>query len=63
MLLQITLTIITTYWIGRKLKYNEKYCLLIASGNAVCGSSAIGATSPDVNASDSDKVISITIIN
>lgn len=62
-LLQMTLTIITTYWIGRKLKFNEKYCLLMASGNAVCGSSAIGATAPVVKASDSDKVISITIVN
>lgn len=61
--LQMTLTIIATYWIGRKLKFNEKYCLLMASGNAVCGSSAIGATAPVVKASDSDKIISITIVN
>ena len=61
--LQMTLTIIATYWIGRKLKFNEKYCLLMASGNAVCGSSAIGATAPVIRASESDKVISITIVN
>ena len=61
--LQMTLTIIATYWIGRKLKFNEKYCLLMASGNAVCGSSAIGATAPVIRASDTDKVISITIVN
>ncbi|WP_084767014.1 putative sulfate exporter family transporter [Clostridium nigeriense] len=61
--LQMTLTIIAAYWIGRKLKFNEKYCLLMASGNAVCGSSAIGATAPVIKASDSDKVISITIVN
>ena len=61
--LQMTLTIVTTYWIGRKLKFNEKYCLLMASGNAVCGSSAIGATAPVVKANDSDKVIAITIVN
>ncbi len=62
-ILQMTLTIIVTYWIGRKLKFNEKYCLLMASGNAVCGSSAIGATAPVVKAKDSDKVIAITIVN
>lgn len=61
--LQMTLTIVTAYWIGRKLKFNEKYCLLMASGNAVCGSSAIGATAPVVKANDSDKVIAITIVN
>lgn len=60
---QMTLTIFTAYWIGRKLKFNEKYCLLMASGNAVCGSSAIGATAPVVKANDSDKVIAITIVN
>lgn len=61
--LQMTLTILLAYWIGRKLKFNEKYCLLMASGNAVCGSSAIGATAPVIKANDSDKVIAITIIN
>lgn len=61
--LQMTLTILLAYWIGRKLKFNEKYCLLMASGNAVCGSSAIGATAPVIKANDSDKIIAITIIN
>ncbi len=62
-ILQMTLTILLTYFIGRKLKFNKEYCLLMASGNAVCGSSAIGATAPVINAKDSDKVISITIVN
>lgn len=62
-ILQMTLTITITYWIGRKLKFNKKYCLLMSSGNAVCGSSAIGATAPVIDADDSDKVISITIVN
>lgn len=61
--LQMILTITITYWIGRKLKFNRKYCLLMSSGNAVCGSSAIGATAPVIDADDSDKVISITIVN
>ena len=61
--IQMTLTMTVTYWIGRKLKFNRKYCLLMSSGNSVCGSSAIGATAPVINADDSDKVISITIVN
>lgn len=61
--LLMALTITTTYFIGRKLKFNKKFCLLMSAGNAVCGSSAIGATSPVVKANDSDKVISITIVN
>ncbi|MDZ5035030.1 putative sulfate exporter family transporter, partial [Clostridium perfringens] len=62
-IIQMTLTITAAYWIGRKLKFNRKYCLLMASGNAVCGSSAIGATAPVIDADDSDKVIAITIVN
>ena len=38
----MTLTICTTYFIGRKLGFGEKYSLLMSAGNAVCGSSAIG---------------------
>ena len=35
----------------------------MASGNAVCGSSAIGATAPVIKANDADKSISITLVN
>jgi len=62
-ILQMTLTILLAYWVGRRLKFNNEYSLLMASGNAVCGSSAIGATAPVINAKDSDKVIAITIVN
>lgn len=62
-IIQMTLTICIAYFIGRRLQFNKKYCLLMASGNAVCGSSAIAATAPVIEADDSDKVISITIVN
>ncbi len=62
-IIQMTLTIFIVYFIGRRLRFNKKYCLLMASGNAVCGSSAIAATAPVIEADDSDKVISITIVN
>ncbi|SDO79535.1 conserved hypothetical integral membrane protein [Clostridium gasigenes] len=61
--IQMTLTILVAYFIGRKLGFNKKFSLLMASGNAVCGSSAIGATAPVIEADESDKVISITIVN
>lgn len=61
--LMMTLTISATYFIGRKLKFNQNFCLLMSAGNAVCGSSAIGATAPVIKAKESDKVISITIVN
>ena len=59
----MALTIITTYFLGRKLGFNQKYSLLMSAGNAVCGSSAIGSVAPVVKAKDSDKVIAITIVN
>ena len=62
-LFQMTLTILTAYFIGRKLGFNKKFSLLMSSGNAVCGSSAIGATAPVINADECDKTISITIVN
>ena len=36
---------------------------MMASGNAVCGSSAIAATAPVIGADDKEKGISITIVN
>lgn len=60
---QMTLTILAAYFIGRKLGFNKKFSLLMSSGNAVCGSSAIGATAPVIEAGESDKTISITIVN
>lgn len=60
---QMILTILVTYYIGKKLRFSQKYSLLMCAGNAVCGSSAIGATAPAIYASDKDKAISVTIVN
>lgn len=62
-LLQMSLTIAITMFIGKKLGFSKSFRALMASGNAVCGSSAIGATAPVINAKDNDKGISITIVN
>ncbi|MGL4106984.1 YeiH family protein [Clostridium sp. LP20] len=61
--LQMSLTIIATYIIGRKLKFNKKFSLLMCAGNSVCGSSAVGAVAPVVHADSKDKGISITMVN
>lgn len=60
---QMILTILVTYFIGKQLGFSQKYSLLMSSGNAVCGSSAIAATAPAIMANDKDKAISITIVN
>lgn len=61
--LQMIFTILAAYFIGQKLGFSQKYSLLMCSGNAVCGSSAIAATAPCILASDKDKAISVTVVN
>lgn len=61
--IQMTLTIIITFIIGRKLRFTKKFSLLMCAGNSVCGSSAIGAVAPTIHADSKEKGISITIVN
>ena len=61
--LQMAVTIIGALYIGKKLGFGENFRYLMAAGNAVCGSSAIAATAPVIDADDKDKGISITIVN
>ncbi|MGX6970902.1 YeiH family protein [Vagococcus bubulae] len=60
---QMTLTILAAYFIGKKLKFNQTMSLLMAGGNAVCGSSAIGAIAPEIGAKDKEKGQIITLVN
>lgn len=62
-ILQMTITIIGALYIGKKLGFSQNFRFLMASGNAVCGSSAIAATSPVIDADDNEKGIAITIVN
>lgn len=61
--LQIIGTIIFAITIGKFLQFSQSYYLLMASGNAVCGSSAIAATAPVIGASESERGLIITIVN
>jgi len=61
--LQMLITITSVLYIGKKLGFNDNFRYLMASGNAVCGSSAIAATAPVIDADDKDKGIVITIVN
>jgi uncharacterized integral membrane protein (TIGR00698 family) len=62
-IIQMTVTILGAMYIGKKLGFSENFRFLMASGNAVCGSSAIAATAPVIDADDKDKGIAITIVN
>nr|QGT51232.1 membrane protein [uncultured Firmicutes bacterium] len=62
-IIQMTVTVIGAYWIGKLLKFGRKFSLLMCAGNAVCGSSAIGTVTPVVGANSEEKGLSITIVN
>lgn len=62
-ILMMSTVIIGAYTLGRKLGFNEKMALMMAGGNAVCGSSAIGAIAPAIEAQDTEKGQIITLVN
>lgn len=62
-IVQMAGTIMFVIWLGKKLRFGEDFGLLMASGNAVCGSSAIASTAPAIQAKESDMAVSITIVN
>ncbi|MBF0786526.1 MULTISPECIES: YeiH family protein [unclassified Streptococcus] len=52
-----------TYFLGLRLGFQDEISLMIAGGNAVCGSSAIGAIAPAIKADSRDKGQAIVLIN
>ncbi|WP_095229044.1 putative sulfate exporter family transporter [Helicobacter sp. 13S00401-1] len=62
-IIQMIVTILAVLYIGKKLGFNRSFSFMMAGGNAVCGSSAITAISPVVNANDKDRSMSIAIVN
>jgi len=59
----MTFTIVVAYFIGKKLGFNREFSLLMGSGNAVCGSSAIGASAPVLKAKEDEIGISVAVVN
>ncbi|MBO0439245.1 YeiH family protein [Candidatus Enterococcus ikei] len=62
-LLQMGLTIIATYILGKKMLFSDNMSLLMAGGNAVCGSSAIASIAPAIQAKEEEKGQIITLVN
>lgn len=62
-LLQMTGTILAAYFIGKKLLFSDTASLMMAGGNAVCGSSAIAAIGPSIRADEEEKGQIITLVN
>ena len=59
----MTIVITAAYFIGKKLGFTQTMALMMAGGNAVCGSSAIGAIAPSIGAKDEEKGQIITLVN
>ncbi|MTV82438.1 YeiH family protein [Secundilactobacillus folii] len=61
--MQMAITICGAMLLGKLLHFSEGMTLLMAGGNAVCGSSAIAAISPVIEARDEDKRLAVTLVN
>ena len=62
-IIQMILTIIFVLFMGRKLGFSKNVSVLMASGNAVCGSSAIAAVEPVIGAETGEKRTAIAMVN
>ncbi|WP_137626984.1 YeiH family protein [Lactiplantibacillus pingfangensis] len=62
-LIQMTVTIVGALWLGNRLGFSQSMRLLMAGGNAVCGSSAIASIAPVIEADEDDKGTVITLVN
>ena len=60
--LSIALTLLVGMLIGRKLGIGRNISLLISSGTAICGGSAIAAVAPVVGAKDDETSVSLATI-
>lgn len=56
-------TFFTAIFVGKALGFNKRFSLLMGAGNAICGSSAIAATAPVLDAEESEVGISIGVVN
>ncbi len=58
----IGVTLLAGYFIGKKLKIDEKISQLISNGTAICGGSAIAAVAPIIKANDEQISVSLGTI-
>lgn len=59
----IGVSMAATLWLGRMFKVWHRTALLIGAGTAICGTSAIVAVAPLIEAEDQDLLLSIGTIN
>lgn len=59
----VPVTLLAARVIGRWMKVDPKLALLLGSGNAICGSSAIAAVNGVIDAEEKDVGLSVAIVN
>lgn len=55
-------TVVMLYWLGRKLQLDEETSILIATGNAICGGTAIAAAAPVIRANAQSISVGVSVI-
>ena len=55
-------TLLFTIWMGRLLRVDKKLSLLLATGTAICGASAIAGANAVTRATDEDVSYAVTCI-
>ena len=58
----VIITFLVGIFIARVLKIDQKLAILIASGTAICGATAMAAIAPLIKAKPKDLLISLAII-
>ena len=58
----IAMTLLAGWFIGKKLKIDDKTSMLISNGTAICGGSAIAAIAPIIKANDQQISVSLGTI-
>lgn len=63
-LLQMILTIVFVVWLGGRIfKVSSRAAMLMGAGNAVCGSSAIAAVAPAIDANDEQRRTTVASVS
>ena len=59
----IASTLLTSFLLGRLFGFGRDFSMLLGCGNAICGSSAIGAAAPVLNVDEDEVGLSVGIVN
>lgn len=62
-LISMSTALLMSIYLGKLFGFSREFSILMGAGNAVCGSSAVAATSLAIDADEADIGISISIVN